>query len=127
MKKLILIIAAGMVAVSLIWMVDKTSLAKESAPKTAEKQQESAAERRGSTMAPKKTTGNPTSKPPVYDLSKKAHWYDPKRQKLARAGYCSPNCCFLFIPRQRNSSSSLNTKTRSKNSGNPCPKTSATP
>ena len=77
MKKPILIIAAGMVAVSLIWLVDKTFLAKERAPKTAEKQQESAVERQGS-PSEKKKTDKPTSKPPVYDLSNKAHWCDPE-------------------------------------------------
>ena len=77
MKKPILIIAAGMVAVSLIWLVDKTFLAKETAPKTADKQQESTVERQGS-PSEKKTTDKPTTKPLVYDLSNKAHWYDPE-------------------------------------------------
>ena len=70
MKKPIFIIAAGMVAVSLIWLVDKTFLAKKRAPKTADKQQDSPTEQR--------TTDKPTSKPPVYDLTNKAHWYDPE-------------------------------------------------
>ena len=77
MKKPIFIIAAGMIAVSLIWLVDKTFLAKETAPKTADKQQESASEGQGSTTE-QRTTDKPTSKPPVYDLSNKAHWYDPE-------------------------------------------------
>ena len=78
MKKPILMIADGMVAVSLIWTVDKTFLAKESAPKTADKQEESAVARQGSATTPKKPADKPTSKPPVYDLSKKAHWYAPE-------------------------------------------------
>ena len=77
MKKPIFIIAAGMVAVSLIWLVDKTFLAKESTPQTADKQQESASEEQGSTTE-QRTTDKPTSKPPVYDLSNKTHWYDPE-------------------------------------------------
>ncbi len=77
MKKPILIIAAGMVAVSLIWLVDKTFLAKESTPKTADKQQESGVEQQDSPTE-QRTTDKPTSKPPVYDLSNKAHWYDPE-------------------------------------------------
>ena len=75
MKKPILMVADGMVAVSLIWTVDKTFLAKESAPKTADKQQESEVARQGSATTPKKPADKPASKPPVYDLSKKAHWY----------------------------------------------------
>ena len=78
MKKPILIIAAGMVAVSLIWLVDKTSLTKERAPKTAAKQQESAGEQQSSATPQKKTEAKPTSKPSVYDLSQKAHWCDPE-------------------------------------------------
>ena len=77
MKKPIFIIVAGMFAVSLIWLVDKTFLAKESQPNTADKQQESAVERQGS-PSEKKKTSKPTSKPPVYDLSNKAHWYAPE-------------------------------------------------
>ena len=77
MKKPILIIAAGTFAVSLIWLADKTFLAKERTPKTADKQQESAVERQGS-PSEKKKTDKPTSKPPVYDLTNKAHWYDPE-------------------------------------------------
>ena len=77
MKKPILIIAAGMVAVSLIWLVDKTFLAKESQTKTAANHQDSEAEGQSSPTE-QRTTDNPTSKPPVYDLSNKAHWYDPE-------------------------------------------------
>ncbi len=86
MKKPILIIAGGMVAVSLIWLVDKTFLAKESQPKTADKQQESAVEGQSSPTE-QRTTDNPTSKPPVYDLSDKAHWYDPETTIGFRGSY----------------------------------------
>ena len=48
MEKPIIIISIGIVVVSLIWLVDKAFLAKESAPKTAEKQQDSAVGRQGS-------------------------------------------------------------------------------
>lgn len=81
MKKPILIIAAGMIAVSLIWLVDETFLTQTIAPKTADKQQESGLERQGSPTKQKTTDKlnvKPKFKPPVYDLSKKAHWYDPE-------------------------------------------------
>ena len=87
MKKPILIIAAGMVAVSLIWLVDKTFLAKESAPKSADKQQKVESVQQGSSPTEQKTTAKPTSKPPVYDLSKKAHWYDPETTMGYRESY----------------------------------------
>ena len=86
MKKPIFIIAAGMVAVSLIWLVDKTFLAKEHAPKTASNQQDSADEGQGSSTA-QRTTDKPTSKPPIYDLSNKAHWYDPETTIGFRGSY----------------------------------------
>ena len=81
MKKPILIIAAGMIAVSLIWLVDETFLTQTIAPKTADKQQESALERQGSPTEQKTTDKlkvKPKFEPLVYDLSKKSHWYDPE-------------------------------------------------
>ncbi len=77
MKKTIVILIGATVAVSLIWLVDKTFLAKESAPKSVDKQQESAVGQQGSPTE-QRTTDKPTSKPPVYDLTNKAHWYDPE-------------------------------------------------
>ena len=78
MKRPILIIAAGVVVISILWLVDKTFLAKESAPETADKQQKVESVQQGSSPTEQKTTAKPTLKPPVYDLSQKAHWYDPE-------------------------------------------------
>ncbi len=77
MKRPILIIAGGVIVIALLLLLNEKWIQKDSAPKTAEKQQESASEGQGST-AEQRTTGKPTSKPPVYDLSNKAHWYDPE-------------------------------------------------
>ena len=78
MKKPILIIASGIVVIALLLLVNEKWIKETSAPKTAvAKQQESAVEQQES-PAEQKTTDKPTSKPPVYDLSKKAHWYDPE-------------------------------------------------
>ena len=77
MKRPILILSAGVVVISLLLLVNEKWLKETSAPKTADKQQESASEGQGST-AEQRTTDKPTSKPPVYDSSKKAHWYDPE-------------------------------------------------
>lgn len=77
MKRPILIIASGVVVISLLLLVNEKWLKETGAPKTADKQQESAAERQGSTTE-QRTTDKPTSKPPVYDWSKKAHWHDPE-------------------------------------------------
>ena len=78
MKRPILILSAGVVVIALLLLVNEKWIQKDSASKTADKQQDSASEGQGSPTAPKKTTGKPTSKPPVYDSSKKAHWYDPE-------------------------------------------------
>ena len=77
MKRPILIIAFGVVVIALLLLVNEKWIKEPSAPKTAEKQQESAAEGQGSSTA-QRTTAKPTSKPPVYDLTNKAHWYDPE-------------------------------------------------
>ena len=77
MKKPILILTVGVVVISLLLFVNEKWIKETSASKTADKQQESAAEGQGSPTE-QRTTDKPTSKPPVYDLSKKAHWYDPK-------------------------------------------------
>ena len=78
MKKPIIIISAGVVVISLLLLVNEKWLKENSAPPTAgAKQQESAAEGQGSSSE-QKTTDKPTSKPPVYDLTNKAHWYDPE-------------------------------------------------
>ena len=77
MKRPILIIASGVVVIALLLLVNEKWIKEPSAPKTAEKQQESAAEGQGSSTA-QRTTAKPTSKPPVYDLTNKAHWYDPE-------------------------------------------------
>ena len=77
MKKTIAILIGSTVAISLIWLIDETLLTETSAPKTAEKRQESAVERQDSPTR-QKTKAKPTTKPPIYDLSQKAHWYDPE-------------------------------------------------
>ena len=87
MKKPILIIAAGVVVISLLLFVNEKWLKETSAPKTADNQQKSAVERQGSQSEKKKTTANPTSKPLVFDLTKKAHWYDPETTMGYRESY----------------------------------------
>ena len=77
MKRPILILSAGVVVIALLLLVNEKWLKETSAPRTADKQQESAFEEQGSTTE-QRTTDKPTSKPPVYDLSNKAHWYDPE-------------------------------------------------
>ena len=77
MKRPILIIAGGVIVIALLLLLNEKWIQKDSAPKTAEKQQESAAEGQGSPTE-QRTTDKPTSKPPVYDWSNKAHWYDPE-------------------------------------------------
>ena len=77
MKKPILIITSGVVVISLLLLVNEKWIKEPSAPKAADKQQESAAEGQGSPTE-QRTTDKPTSKPPIYDLTNKAHWYDPE-------------------------------------------------
>ena len=77
MKRPILIIASGVVVIALLLLVNEKWIKETSAPKTADKQQEAAAEGQGSPTE-QRTKGKPTTKPPVYDLSNKAHWYDPE-------------------------------------------------
>ncbi len=77
MKRPILILSAGVVVIALPLLVNEKWIKEPSAPETADKQQEAAAEGQGSPTE-QKTMAKPTSKPPVYDLSKKAHWYDPE-------------------------------------------------
>lgn len=75
MKKPILIIASSVVVIALLLLVNEKWLKEPSDPKTVDNQQDSTAEGQGSPSEKKKTTAKPTSKPPVYDLSNKAHWY----------------------------------------------------
>ena len=77
MKRPILILSAGIVVISLLWLVNEKWIKEPSAPKTAAKQQESATEGQDS-PSEKKPKAKPKFKPPVYDLSQKAHWYDPE-------------------------------------------------
>ena len=77
MKRPILIIASGVVVISLLLLINEKWIKEPSAPKSADKQQESAAEGQGSSTA-QRTMDKPTSKPPVYDLTSKAHWYNPE-------------------------------------------------
>lgn len=77
MRKTIIILIGATVTISLLWLVDEKFLTKTSNLKSAEKQQETETVQRISTTE-QKTKAKPTSKPPVYDLSQKAHWYDPE-------------------------------------------------
>ena len=80
MKRPILILSTGIVVILLLLMVNEKWLKETSAPKAAvAKQQESAIDQQGTpTSSQKETEAKPTTKPPVYDLSQKAHWYDPE-------------------------------------------------
>ena len=79
MKRPILIIAFGVVAITFLLMINEKWIRKDGAPKTAAKQQETEPVQQSSpTVQKKKTEAKPTSKPPVYDLSNKTHWYDPE-------------------------------------------------
>lgn len=77
MKKSIIILPGGVVVISLLWLVDKTFLTKKTVPNSADKQRKSAVARQGSSTE-KKPKIKPKFKPPVYDLSNKAHWYNPE-------------------------------------------------
>ncbi len=80
MKRPVLIIAFGVVVISLLLMVNEKWIKESSAPKTADKPQtqETLVTQSSPTVPKKKMETKPTTKPPVYDLSKKAHWYDPE-------------------------------------------------
>ena len=78
MKRPILIIASGVVVIALLLLVNEKWIKKTSAPKSADKQQKVESVQQGSSTTKQKTTDKPTSKPPVYDLSTKAHWHDPE-------------------------------------------------
>ena len=78
MKRPILIIASGVVVISLLLLVNEKWIKKTSVPKTAANQQKVESVQQGSSPTEQRTTAKPTSKPPVYDLSNKAHWYDPE-------------------------------------------------
>ena len=87
MKRPILIIASGVVMISLLLLVNEKWIKITSVPKTADKTQESESVQQSSPTSPKKKTATkPTSKPPVYDLSKKTHWYDPETTISAGIG-----------------------------------------
>ena len=77
MKKSIIILSGGVVAISLIWLVNETLLIQTNAPNSAERQQGPTVVQQVTT-AEQKTKAKPTSKPSVFDFSKKAHWYDPE-------------------------------------------------
>ena len=78
MKRPILIIAAGVVVIALLLLVNEKWIKEPSAPKTADKQQNVESVQQGSSLPEQKTTVKPTTKPPVYDLTNKAHWHDPE-------------------------------------------------
>ena len=114
MKKPIIILSAGIVVVSLIWLVYQTFLAKESAPKTADKQQKTAVAQQGSSPTEQKTTTKQKFKPPVYDFPKKST-ATPRRQLSSfTKRQRSPNGLNFSNHRRSNSRSSLNTKPQVK-------------
>ena len=78
MKRPILIIAGGVVVISILLLVNEKWIKETSAPKSADKQQKVESVQQGSSPSEQKTTDKPTTKPLVYDLSNKAHWYDPE-------------------------------------------------
>ena len=80
MKRPILILSAGVVVIALLLLVNEKWLKESSVPKTADKPQpqETLVTQSSTTVPKKKTEDKSTTKPPVYDLSKKAHWYDPE-------------------------------------------------
>ena len=78
MKRPILIIASGVVVISILLLVNEKWIKETSAPKSADKQQKVESVQQGSSPTEQKTTAKPTSKPLVYDLSNKTHWYDPE-------------------------------------------------
>ena len=78
MKRPILILSAGVVVIALLLLVNEKWLKETSAPKTVDKQQKVESVQQGSSPTEQKIKAKPTTKPPVYDLSKKAHWYDPE-------------------------------------------------
>ena len=77
MKRPILIIAFGVAAITFLLMINEKWIRKDGAPKSAETQKEEEAVQQDSPTE-QRTTDKPTSKPPVYDLTNKAHWYDPE-------------------------------------------------
>ena len=77
MKRPILILSAGIVVIALLLLVNEKWLKETSAPKSAETQEEEEAVQQDST-ADQKAKAKSASKPPVYDLSNKTHWYDPE-------------------------------------------------
>ena len=86
MKRPILILSAGVVVIALLLLVNEKWIKETSAPKSAAKQQESKSVQQD-LPTEQKTTDKPTSKPPVYDLSQKAHWYDPETTIGFRGSY----------------------------------------
>ena len=87
MKRPILILSAGVVVIALLLLVNEKWIKENSAPQTADNQQKVESVQQGSSPTEQKTTDKPTSKPPVYDLSKKAHWYDPETTMGYRESY----------------------------------------
>ena len=77
MKRPILIIAFGVVAITFLLMINEKWIRKDGAPKSAETQKEDEAVQQDSTTD-QKAKAKSASKPPVYDLSNKTHWHDPK-------------------------------------------------
>lgn len=77
MKRPMLIIAFGVVAITFLLMINEKWIRKDGAPKSAETQKEDEAVQQDSTTD-QKAKAKSASKPPVYDLSNKMHWYDPE-------------------------------------------------
>lgn len=75
MKKTIIILIVAIVEVPLLWLADEKLIVQISEPKPPEHQQNAVVVQRGS---PTKKKAKPTSRPSVFDLTKKAHWYDPE-------------------------------------------------
>ena len=77
MKKTIVILIGSTVAISLIWPIDEILITQTSELKSAENQKKEESVQQDSANA-QETKTKPKFKHPVYDLSKKSHWYNPE-------------------------------------------------
>ena len=75
MKRPILIIAFGVVAITFLLMINEKWIRKDGAPKSAETQEEAVQQ---DSTTDQKAKAKSASRPPIYDLSNKTHWYDPE-------------------------------------------------
>ena len=77
MIKTIVILIGYTVVISLIWPIDEILITLTSELKSAENQKKKESVQQDSANA-QETKAKPKFKPPVYDLFKKSHWYNPE-------------------------------------------------